>query len=84
MIANVGFVAIISFIIKIFIHSYLLHKIGKFKLTSAENPSRLQFAFRIWFDVPPDLRFLKFIGNLFYGISILCLSFFLAGQFYKR
>lgn len=84
MIATVGFIGVIAFLTKIVIHSYLLYKVGKFKVTSADNPARFQYLYRIWFDVPPHLRFMKFTGNFMYSISILCLVFFLMGLFYKH
>ena len=82
MIATVSYSGVIAFIIKVVLHSYLLHKIGRFKITSPDDPSRLQYLFRIWFNVPKDLIFLKFLANLLHAIAFVCLVIVFIGTWY--
>lgn len=81
MIQAIGATGVLALIIKIIIHSYLLIKVGKIRFTAPQDLSRLQYLVPIWFDVPPDLQFIKFLANIFHAIAFLCFAFVLTAKF---
>jgi hypothetical protein len=75
--AAIGFLGGILLVIKIILHCWLLHKVGRFKILSPEDPSRLQLFVPIYFDVPKDIREFKTAANIIYTLSLVCFAIFI-------
>ena len=62
-------------------HCWLLYKLGRLKITSPEDPSRLSLFVPVCFKVPKDIQGFKTMANIFYALSIVCLAIFLFSKF---
>jgi hypothetical protein len=67
-------------VIKIIIHCWLLYKIGKFKIISPEDPSRLQLFIPVYIAVPKDVEEFKTIANIIYASSLVCFAVFIISK----